>query len=846
MPDTPVLLPHHRDALEIASAIAPEVIAERGYFSATRKSELRELGFGPSQQLVPSLVIPVIGPSGQIATYQHRPDRPRIRGGKPVKYETPHGTNMRLDVPPGAGAHLGNPDMPLLVTEGCRKADAAVSRGACCVALLGVWNWRGTNEHGGKTALSEWDEIALNGRQVYVCFDSDAMRKPEVHAALARLSGFLKQRGANVSLIYLPCGEGGAKVGLDDFFACDPSRGLDDLLVYATNELRAVPGTEAGPASAEAEASAPHPERKPAAAQRLVEIGVAACELFRSERDEPFARFAVGEHKETHPLRCGAFKSWLAREFYVAAQGRPPSAQAVEDALRVLEAKCLFEGDARPVFVRMASAPDGSLHVDLGGSDWRAVRVTPDGWTVGTVANVTFRRYAATAPHPQPVPGGSLDALRALLNVKDEPAWRLLVAWLVAAFFPEIAHPVLVIHGEQGSAKSTKARLLGALIDPSRTPLRSEPRDVGEWIQAADHSWAVCLDNLSHVPGWLSDAICRAVTGEGFSKRALYTDGDDVIVSFRRVILLTGIEVVAGRADLLDRSILFGLEPIGPDARRSETEVLAEFEAARPAILGALLSAVSGALRELPNVHLTALPRMADFARVGVAVERALGWPAGSFLAAYAGNVGAQHEEAIGASPVGEAVRAFMGARSAWEGAPGELLETLTAQVSSNGARRMPHEWPKNARGLSGQLRRVAPSLRGAGVDATFTKTGGKRLVALRRTAGATVPTVPTDLDGPFHEGEARESGTVGPPVGTVAPVSGTVGTCTGPTSERERDGWDGRDGCAPPLSADVPLDLSDLRDPFADDPDEEAGLFATIELPAVQFQPGVAARWFD
>ena len=151
------------------------------------------------------------------------------------------------------------------------------------------------------------------------------------------------------------------------------------------------------------------------------------------------------------------------------------------------------------------------------------------------------------------------------LNLRDDNVWYLLVAWLVAALMPDIAHPVLVIHGEQGSAKSTMLRLLGSLVDPSKTPLRTEPRDIGEWVQIADHSHLVALDNVSHLPGWLSDAICRAVTGDGFTKRQLYSDNDDVILMFRRVIALTGIEVVAQRSDLLDRSILLPLIPIAPE-----------------------------------------------------------------------------------------------------------------------------------------------------------------------------------------------------------------------------------------------------------------------------------------
>jgi hypothetical protein len=124
---------------------------------------------------------------------------------------------MVLDVPPAARAALGDPTIPLFVTEGVKKADAAVSKGLCCVALLGVWNWRGTNGQGGKTALPDWESVALETRMVYVVFDSDVATKPGVRAALVRLKAFLEHRKAHASILYLPSGPGGTKVGLDDY-----------------------------------------------------------------------------------------------------------------------------------------------------------------------------------------------------------------------------------------------------------------------------------------------------------------------------------------------------------------------------------------------------------------------------------------------------------------------------------------------------------------------------------------------------------------------------------------------------------------------------------------------------
>lgn len=229
------LLAHHQELIN-ASGISPEVARARGYRSVERHAELERLGFGRQQRIVPTLLVPVWGVDGRIATYQHRPDSPRVVKGKPRKYETPAGSAMALDVPPAARPWIGDPGRPLFVTEGARKADAAVSRELCCVALLGVWNWRGTNDTGGKMALPDWESVALNDREVLIAFDSDVMVKREVHAALARFKPWLERRGARVRLIYLPAAKGGGKQGLDDYLAAGHS--VDDLLALASDSAR--------------------------------------------------------------------------------------------------------------------------------------------------------------------------------------------------------------------------------------------------------------------------------------------------------------------------------------------------------------------------------------------------------------------------------------------------------------------------------------------------------------------------------------------------------------------------------------------------------------------------------
>jgi putative DNA primase/helicase len=229
-----------------ASGISFEVAEARRYRSADTKAQLERDGFTRVQRRPPGLLLPTWSPiKREIVGWQLRPDDPRVdqKRRRVVKYETASERSVVVDAHPFTWDRLGDPDTPLFVTEGIRKADAAISVGLCCVALLGVWNWRGSNDKGGTTALPEWEAIALNNhRRVYIVFDSDVATKPEVRQALGRLKGFLEARGAEVFVVYLPAGESGEKVGLDDFLVA--GHGVDDLLALTSPELRAQDATE--------------------------------------------------------------------------------------------------------------------------------------------------------------------------------------------------------------------------------------------------------------------------------------------------------------------------------------------------------------------------------------------------------------------------------------------------------------------------------------------------------------------------------------------------------------------------------------------------------------------------
>ena len=269
---------------------------------------------------------------------------------------------------------------------------------------------------------------------------------------------------------------------------------------------------------------------------------------------------------------------------------------------------------------------------DLG--DWRAVRITAEGWDVVGKPPILFRHYQHQIPQVEPLLGGDLDPFLNLLNVRSWTARLLVKVYLVGALLCDIPLPQLLVHGEQGSAKSMFFKLLRALVDPSSVLTLAPPGNLREFLQLAAHHRTVFLDNLSSLPDWLSDSLCRLCTGEGSSKRELYTDDDDIVYNFRGLGGLNGINLVATRSDLLDRAIVLKMEAIASGERLPEKDIWDRFEEIHGHTLGAVFDALVGAIGLGGDVGLRGdLPRLADFAQRAVPIAATLGYePAISLL----------------------------------------------------------------------------------------------------------------------------------------------------------------------------------------------------------------------
>ena len=552
--------------------------------------------------------------------------------------------------------------------------------------------------------------------------------------------------------------------------------------------------------------------RRPTQADILIDLAEAA-DLFHAADGTAFADLDINGHRETWRVRSKGFKRWLARQFYEATDGAP-SSEALQSALNVVEAKAHFDAPERPVYIRVGGI-DGSLYLDLGDKAWRAIEITTTGWRVVEDPPVRFRRAAGMQPLPVPAPGGSVVTLRSFLNVQSDADFVLVVAWALAVLRDRGPYPVIVLSGEQGSAKSTFSAILRSLLDPNTAPLRALPREDRDLFIAANNGHVLAFDNVSGLPAWISDTLCRLATGGGFAVRQLYTDQDEVLFDAARPVILNGIEDIVTRPDLADRAVFLTLEAIPEEQRRSEAELWAAFDAERPRILGALLDAAVQGLKMLPDTTLERLPRMADFALWASACETAI-WPAGTFWSAYCGNRDEAVENVIEADPVAAAVGAMMEERAGWTGTATDLLGALAESAGERVAKSK--TWPASPRALSGRLRQAATFLRKIGIEIAFDREGRARTRIIRISCVAddtgAAPSRPSAPSAKMVD-VAYGKGSRAARVRTVSPPADANGESAGGPAVRE--------------NSVIPADADDADGPDAKSLDQSGGWRALI-----------------
>lgn len=619
-----------------------------------------------------------------------------------------------------------HPDAPVVITEGEKAADAA---GRLLTDHVAV-----TSPGGSKSAgKSDWSPLA--GRAVFIWPDKD-------DAGVAYADDVAASLGTvGVSSLAIISPPDSATEGWDAADALQEgwTGGQTVELIASAKPIHVSKGKMPARNARRGKRGVNCCDdtttgRKPPRQRDSLVDAASEAKLWHSPDRTAYASVPMNGHLEHWRLDSKPFAMWLGERHY-RSTGSAPTTQQLNDAIRILEVKAIHHGP-RYQPMRRIGWHDGASWLDLCDDQWRAIRIDADGWRVETNPPVKFLRSQTMAALPEPEGGHLIEELRGFVNAGDDD-FRLIVAWLVAALWGAAeAFPILALGGEQGSGKTTMARLLRSLVDPSTVPTLSPPRDERDLVILAANAHVLSFDNVSGVPNWLSDAVCRLATGSGFATRKLHSDDDLTWFHGARPCILNGIPSLTDRADLAERSLTVRLLRIGEGERRAEDEWWLDWDQARPGMLGALCDALSSAMRRYDQVKLTGLPRMASFAKLMEAASPGLGWEPGEFMASYDGNRRATNEMVFEANPVAVAIAQFMETQpeedNRWEGTATELLDKLNT-IAADDIRRS-RFWPVKPNAMGNAVDRAAPVLRGKGIAIDRHKASDRRLIIITMT----------------------------------------------------------------------------------------------------------------
>lgn len=437
--------------------------------------------------------------------------------------------------------------------------------------------------------------------------------------------------------------------------------------------------------------------------------------IFVDQFDEAYVEVKINGHKEVIKCDSGRFKNWLVKNYWDKTNEIPNSENA-NKVISLLQAEAIF-GDKRYELSLRVAFKGNSIWYDLTDRNYRAVEITENGWKIIDDAPILFKRNSVQEAQVIPGAGGTVQILSDFINIRDEDQRILNQVSIVANFVPNIPRPLHMYIGSQGSAKSTASKVEKSITDPSKIELITLNGELRELSQQLDQNYFLAFDNITALNSRTSDALCRAVTGGGFSKRKLYTDADNVFFAFKRAIVLNGINTVGSKPDLLDRSLMFHLEEIKEEDRKAEEDFWKEFESKKAELLGAIFDTLSKALKILPTINLKQIPRMADFTRWGCAIAEALGYTKEQFLNAYAKNLGIQNRQAIEDSPVASCIIAFMKWKNAsWLGTASSLLKELKTIAEREEIDIKSKSFPKSPSLLSREIGIVGMNLLSEGI----------------------------------------------------------------------------------------------------------------------------------
>ncbi|WP_182310241.1 hypothetical protein [Aeromonas media] len=478
------------------------------------------------------------------------------------------------------------------------------------------------------------------------------------------------------------------------------------------------------------DAKAAEGSSKPSSATQALALAREIATFGVDANQQTWAFMREGANSTVCLISSQAFADSLSYHFY-RKHDKALGSSACSEAISVLQAAARFEGESVEVHLRSkCPADENRLVLDLADSGDQVVVVDATGWQVSgrRSCGVHFHRPQGVLPLPIPVANSTQDFQRLgqYVCLEDPGQLPLLVVTMAYMLVGRGPFPVVTLQGDPGSGKSEAARRIRGVIDPSTVPLQSIFASERDVVIACTNSKIIALDNMREMKPAVSDILCRIATGGGLRTRKLGTDKNEQLFNIAAPVILTGIEDLTTQPDLADRSLVFRCQRIATTERRTQQDLVAAFAEDAPFILGMLLDIIAGAWRELPTLQVSELPRMADFARFGLAAAKHMGLPDNAFSqlfkkAQFDATSGVRAQDLV----LENLINMFAGSEKAWEGTTHLLLEKLNEQV---GAASKNKSWPRNALAMGKRLSSIRPALEAHDIHFEVFSSGGRKL----------------------------------------------------------------------------------------------------------------------
>ncbi len=461
------------------------------------------------------------------------------------------------------------------------------------------------------------------------------------------------------------------------------------------------------------------------------------CILFHDQLGEPYVYFKTPKQWIVRRIGSSDFQNWLRQLFYEHT-GKAIGDTTLKSVTGLLTCKALYEGAEHYLYNRIAWQGSAIVY-NLCNKSGQAVVTDEKGYSVMSLKEPLFRHYRHQRPQVAPASKGAVSDLLQFVNLKEgnKDQELLFLVYVISCFIPDFPHVILVVSGEKGSAKSSLLKLVRRIIDPAKPLLLGLSENPDDLPQQLDHNYFAPYDNVSRFSRKISDRLCRASTGDGDTKRKLYSDDDDFVREYQRCVALNGINVCAREPDLLERCLLIELERIPKDKRKTEKQLWEEFDEALPRILNGIFSVLSDAIGKYSTIKASGRNRMADFEQWGCAIAEALGSSSTEFIEAYERNLGMQNREAINENDIATVIVGLMDREEGyWEGTTTELLEVLTKIASEEEKIDVKNRaWPKRANTLGKRIREVQSNLLEVGIQVTSQHKNVGSVITLKRIA---------------------------------------------------------------------------------------------------------------